>query len=125
MNLKNTDFNKFRADIKAALEAVAAKYDCDVDLGKIKYDENSINISIDFNAKGENGESGEQALFNRTCAMYGFSPEDYNKPFTMDEKVFRLTGFNPKARKYHCLITDNTGKVFGATMESVQLHLHK
>ena len=123
MSLKNTNFEEFRADINAALAAVAEKYGCDVRAGKIKYDDYSINIPIDFNAKGENGESGEQVQFNQACEYYGFKPEHYKKPFVMDEKIFYLTGFNPKARKYHCIIADANGATYGATIDSVKLHV--
>ncbi len=123
MDLRNTDFDTFREDINKALTAVAEKYGCDIRPGKIKYDAYSINISIDFNAKGENGESGEQVQFNQACEYYGFKPEHYKKPFVMDEKIFYLTGFNPKARKYHCVIADANGATYGATIESVKLHL--
>lgn len=120
MDLTNVNFDVFRKEVNDALAAVATKYGCDIDLGKIKYDSNLINISVDFNAKGENGESGEQAVFNRVCVAYGFEPEHYNKRFVMENKIFRLIGFNPKARKYHCIIVDDNGKKYTANTEAVK-----
>lgn len=120
MDLTNVNFDVFRKEVNDALAAVAAKYDCDIDLGKVKYNEDLISISIDFNVKGENGESGEQALFNRVCGGYGFEPEHYNKRFVMENKIFRLIGFNPKARKYHCIIVDENDKKYTANTEAVK-----
>jgi hypothetical protein len=120
MNLKNTNFDAFRIEVALALKEVAEKYGCDVNLGKIKYDENEIDIAIEFHARGDNGESGEQALFNRICSSYGFKPEHYNKSFVLDKGVYKLVGFNPKARKYHCIIADESGNKYTAGIESVQ-----
>lgn len=121
MNLSNVNFNAFRADVEKALAAVAEKYGCDVTAGKIKYDDISINLSLDFKARGENGESGEQMEFNKLCGNYGFKPEHYKVPFIMDGKTFYLIGFNPKARKYYCIISDINDKKFGCTVEAVKI----
>lgn len=124
MNLTKVNFNDFRADIEKALAAVAEKYDCDVTAGKIKYDDTSINISVDFKAQGENGESGEQVEFNKLCSNYGFKPEHYKKPFVMNDKTYYLIGFNPKARKYYCVISDINDKKFGCTIDTVKTCMH-
>ena len=42
-------------------------------------------------------------LFNEYCREYGFTKQDYNKNFQFEGKTMRFYGFNPKARKYHCL----------------------
>lgn len=123
MDLTKTNFTNMREDILAALAAVGNKYGCDVTVGKIKYDDININVSVDFTARGEDGESGEQVAFNRDCALYGFAPEHYRKPFTMDGKTYYLIGFNHKARKYHCIIADMSGKNFGCTVDAVKLYL--
>ena len=123
MNLTNVNFNLFRVDVEKALATIAEIYGCDVTAGKIKYDETSINISIDFKARGENGESGAQVEFNKLCGKYGFKPEDYKKPFVMDGNTYYLVGFNPKARKYYCIISDINGKKFGCTIPAVKIGL--
>ena len=120
MDLTKTNFTNMREDILAALAAVGNKYGCDVTVGKIKYDDININVSVDFTARGEDGESGEQVAFNRDCVAYGFEPEHYNKRFVMENKIFRLIGFNPKARKYHCIIVDDNGKKYTANTEAVK-----
>ena len=123
MNLTETNFNQFRNDVLNALAAVAEKYGCDVTAGKIKYDETLINISIDFKARGDNGESDEQVEFNKLCGNYGFKPEHYKKPFVMDGKTYYLVGFNPKARKYYCVISDINDRKFGCTIPTVKMCL--
>ena len=120
MDLSNVNFNLFRADVEKALAAVAEKYGCDVKAGKIKYDSTSINLSLDFLAHGENGESGEQVEFAKLCLKYGFLPSDYRRPVVIDGQTLYLIGFNPKARKYHCIISDLHGRQFGCTPEHIK-----
>lgn len=121
MNLSNVNFSLFRADVEKAFAAVAEKYDCDVTIGKIKYDETLINISIDFKVHGDNGEPSEQVEFNKLCDKYGFKPEHYKKPFVMDGKTFYLVGFHPKARKHYCVISDINDRKFGCTIDAVKI----
>jgi hypothetical protein len=123
MNLTDINFNMFRAEVETALNAIANKYGCDATLGKIKYNEDVIKAEMTFNARGDNGESGEQALFNRVCGSYGFKPEHYNKPFVLDKETYTLVGFNPKARKYHCIIQNAAGEKFTGTIQTVQAAL--
>lgn len=56
MNLAEINFKELRNDVIDALAAVAEKYGCEVTLGNIKYDMTSIDATLYFKAKGENGE---------------------------------------------------------------------
>lgn len=113
MNLTETNFNQFRNDVLNALAAVAEEYGCEVTMGNIKYDMTSIDATLYFKAKGENGESAEEAEFKRICEDYGFKPEDYNHCFLMDGKSYNLIGFNPRARKNYCIVRETqSGKTY-------------
>lgn len=120
MNLTETNFNQFRNDVLNALAAVAEKYDCEATMGNIKYDMTSIDATLYFKAKGDNGESAEEAEFKRVCENYGFKPEDYNAYVILDDKTYRFVGFNPRARKNHCIIKDTNGKQFVCPTEVVR-----
>lgn len=125
MNLAEINFKEFRNDVLNALAAVAEKYDCEVTMGNIKYDMASIDATLYFKAKGDNGESAEEAEFKRLCENYGFKPEDYNAYVTLDDKVYRFVGFNPRARKNHCIIKDINDKQFICPIEAVRRGLDK
>ena len=112
MNLAETNFKEFRNEVVDALAAVAEKYGCEVTLGKIKYDMTSIDATLYFKAKGENGESAAQIEFNSRCTDYGFTPEDYRKAVCFEGKLYYLVGFNPRARQNYCIIEDKNGKRF-------------
>lgn len=125
MNLAEINFKELRNDVLNALAAVAEKYGCEVTMGNIKYDMTSIDATLYFKAKGDNGESAEEAEFKRLCENYGFKPEDYNAYVTLDDKVYRFIGFNPRARKNHCIIKDINDKQFVCPTEVVRQGLNK
>lgn len=120
MNLTETNFNQFRNDVLDALAAIVEKYGCEVTMGNIKYDMTSIDATLYFKAKGDNGESAEEAEFKRLCENYGFKPEDYKAYVTLDDKVYQFVGFNPRARKNHCIIKDINDKQFICPIETVR-----
>lgn len=125
MNLTETNFNQFRNDILNALAAVAEKYSCEATLGNIKYDMSSIDMALYFKAKGDNGESAEEAEFKRICENYGFKPEDYNAYVILDNKPYRFIGFNPRARKNHCIIKDTNDKQFVCSIDTIKNGMDK
>lgn len=117
--LTKLQFESMRNEIEIALSAIADKYNCEVHAGGIKYTNVSATVSVEFNSKGNSGLSAEQNLFNTYCAQFGFEPKDYNKIVFIDGKVYRLIGFNLKARKNFCLITKD-GKQFACPLETVR-----
>jgi hypothetical protein len=65
MNLTETNFSQFRNDVLNALAAVAEKYGCEATMGNIKYDMSSIDATLYFKAKGDNGEPAEEVDFKK------------------------------------------------------------
>ena len=112
MNLTQVNFERLRSEMETALAEVAAKYGCEVVAGKIKYDNTVINVDLAFKAKGENGESAEEVEFKKLCGEYGFVPEDYRKAVVIKDKMYRLVGFNTRARKNFCIIKDANGQTY-------------
>jgi hypothetical protein len=115
------NFNNFRNEVEAALAAVAEKYGCEVTAGNIKYDNTSIDISLAFKAKGENGESAEEMDFRKLCGNYGFTPDDYNSVIITNGKGYRFVGFNTRARKNTCIIKDANGKTYTCAAEVIRM----
>ena len=109
--------------MKIALAAVCEKYGCDVSIGNISYNETEINVTTKFVNVLE-GISAEQTLFNEYCRGYGFTKQDYNKNFQFEGKTMRFYGFNPKARKYHCLAQNiRTKENYAISLDVVRLAL--
>ena len=123
MNMTTVDLKEFRAEVELALAAVAEKYGCEVAAGNIKYDTTSVDLTLYFKSKGENGESAEELDFKKHCKSYGFLPEDYGALIDIEGKLYQFIGFNPRARKNYCIIRDAAGKEYATSIPTIQLNL--
>lgn len=105
MIMTKEQFNQLRSEMETALAAIAEKYNCDVSIGNIKYDDINTNISVSLRSKGSNGKSADQLNFEKYCGQFGFKPEDYGYTFIdKDGKAYSFIGFNPRARKNYCIL---------------------
>ena len=125
MNMTSINFNNFRNEIEVALATVAEKYGCEVTAGNIKYDNTSIDISLAFKAKGENGESAEEVDFKKLCNRYGFGPDDYNSVILAGGKAYRFVGFNTRARKNTCILKDANGKTYSCEAAIIRMGMER
>lgn len=104
MIMTKEQFNQLRYEMETALSAIAEKYNCDVSIGNIKYDDINTDISVSFRSKGADGKSADQLNFEKYCGQFGFKPEDFGFTFTDKNKTYTFIGFNPRARKNYCLL---------------------
>lgn len=119
MNFAEVNFKDFRNEICDALAAITEKYNCEVSIGNIKYDSTSADLTLYFKCKGENGESAEEIAFRESCDKYGFTPSDYQKAVILNGKKYSFIGFNPRARKNHCIIKDTNGVQYVASIPTI------
>lgn len=120
MEFNTKNFNAFRTDVQAALQDVEEKYNIKISCNNIKYD--NISFTMQMSAtRNTNNAMDEKETFEDQCRIYGFMPSDYLREFYVNGKKYRLTGFNPKARKHSCNITETeTGTVYKAAPEIVK-----
>ena len=104
MIMTKEQFSQLRYEMETALAAIATKYNCDVSVGNIKYDDINTDIVVSLRSKGADGKPADQLNFEKYCGQFGFKPEDYGFTFTDGKKTFTFVGFNPKARKNYCLL---------------------
>jgi hypothetical protein len=58
--------------------------------------------------------------FAEECNRYGFAPTDYRRPIDYGQAYLRLVGFNPRARKNHCVLQHSeTGDLYNMPPEQV------
>ena len=122
MIMTKEQFATLRSEMEAALAAIATKYNCDVSIGNIKYDDINTDISVSFRSKGANGKSADQLNFEKYCGQFGFKSEDYGFTFTDNGKTFEFVGFNPKARKNYCILRCGD-KTFVTSPDGVKVHM--
>ena len=104
MIMTKEQFNQLRHEMETALAAIAEKYNCDVSIGNIKYDDINTDIVVSLRSKGSDGKSADQLNFEKYCGRFGFKPEDYGFTFINGGKTYQFIGFNPKARKNYCIL---------------------
>ena len=110
------NFEEFRRDVSDALTQVCEKYNLELELKNIKYDDVHLDLNVTFNDKGVNGDA-EYNLFCNYCKFYGLTPADYKKQVVVKGETYYLCGFANKARKYKAIVRNNEGKKFGMTLD--------
>ena len=122
MIMTKEEFITLRSEMETALAAIASKYNCEVHVGNIKYDDITTDITVSLKSKGTDGKSADQLNFEKYCGQFGFKPEDYGFTFTDNGKTFEFVGFNPKARKNYCLLRCGD-KTFVTSPDGVKVHM--
>lgn len=108
MVINNKTLDAFREDFKNVVKALEEKYDVEIGMGSITYNDKSFHFrtNVEKKVSDEDKAKNMQEEFNTYCQMYGFVPDDYRKEFRVEaeRKTFILVGFNPRARKNACLL---------------------
>lgn len=85
---------------RRVLTALGEELGLEFKYGGGSYDALKFSIRGDFILKETaEGKSGEQAEFERFCALYDFKPEDFGKRVDIGGETYRLVGFEPRRRK--------------------------
>ncbi|MCR1984936.1 hypothetical protein NSB24_01630 [Blautia coccoides] len=100
------DFKKFRKDFAKAVKGLESEYGIKMTLGNISYSQDSFHTKLEC-VNLASIKSPKEEFANNCIYTFGLiKPEMYNREFTAaDNKKYRLTGINPKARKNFCIIT--------------------
>jgi hypothetical protein len=82
MNFTKQEFDAFRKDVEKALAEVAKWYFLDIKVGGISYTSNDFTAKMTCTKTDVNAEKDNYELY---CKMYGFSKDDYRKPFIFED----------------------------------------
>lgn len=105
-----TDLDIYRKVIDKALISVGKEYGIEIRCGKAKYRQYDFCFELTGFIKTE-AVDGPREIFNQYADLYGFSPDDYGKEFTLGGKQYRFTGFMEESRINTCrllCLDDNT-----------------
>ena len=122
MIMTKEQFTELRYEMETALSAIAEKYNCDVSIGNIKYDDINTDIVVSLRSKGTDGKSADQMNFEKYCGQFGFKPEDFGFTFTEGKKTYTFVGFNPRARKNYCLLRCE-GTTYTSAPDGIKLRI--
>ena len=118
---------KFRDDFAQAVKSLEKEYDVSISLGSITYSDMDFTSKIIVKSTSEGAKhekvENKKKEFTACAAMFGFKPEDYNREFTLQGKVFKLIGFNLNCRKNVCSIMEvATEKMFKCSEKAIPFH---
>lgn len=102
----------------AITEAIGSNYA--VSLGTIRFDDNGMHGTLTVSEKDASGTPGE---FKRNAMKFGFLETDYLRIFHSGGQIYRLVGFNPRAKKFPCIVTRMDGTKFKMSAEIVLLKM--
>jgi len=116
---------EFSDEFAKALKTLCEEAGVDLIKQTGSYSGNTLTIRATFNIEG--AEKPEERDFARCCGRFGLDPEDLGKEFTTGRgNTFRITGINPKRRKYPISGTcTRTGKQYKFSAMQVQFALGK
>lgn len=108
MNFNFEEFQNFRDDFQQALLAVAEKYALTIEAGSISFKKDTFSFKV-ICVKTDTGDI-KQKEFERYCAVYDFSKDDYNREFISNGEKYALTELAVKSPKYPCIATNIVNK---------------
>lgn len=115
MEFTKKEFNKFRADVEAALKELGKKYEVAIESGNISYSEEEGTFSIKLEVKKTDIDvdlkSFETGLKYDFYLRKGFTMDDYKKSVIIDGKEYTITGLKPSC-KYNVILTRSDGKLY-------------
>ena len=95
-----------RADLDAALAAVAAKHGIAVRVGNASFMPNTATFKLELATKGDDGAvvTKEAQAFRQLAGSYGLAPTDLGREVTLSGDRFRIIGLRAAAIKRPILL---------------------
>lgn len=125
-------FNKaiiqtLRADIDAAVAAVAAKHGVRIEAGRAKYSASSAVIQIEVSSVGADGiiHTKGRDDFMLYAPAYGFSECDFGRSFVAGGRVFTISGWNPRSPVRPIEARGDDGKMYKLLPAKVRQYLDR
>lgn len=121
-----TEFNRqnlktLRADIDEALAAVAEKHGIKLNAGNISFEPLSCKITCTAEVREtSDGMSPEQKRFEEYAPMFGLSADDYGKWVVFSGDRWKISGIEPKRRKYPIIVENARGTRKLTTVDGVK-----
>ena len=118
-----TEVQKMRIEVQKALQDIAAKYDAQIEVGKIKYG-SSVNMQLEF-AKLTSNENGAYALtkeaqeFNSRARGLGLNKDVLGEKILHRKETYIITGYNTRRSRYPISYTKN-GRSFKCTVQGMK-----
>ena len=123
MEINKITLSKFRKDFNEAVAELSKKHGLAISMGNISFSNDGFSSKVTFDNVGQldEGQSLEQAQFEKHAPSYGFLPESFNQIVLIGGKRHKFVGFKPNATKNCCVIKDTlSGKKYVTTQETMK-----
>jgi len=117
-----------REDCEAALQAVAEKHGLQIRQKRsVSFRPDKCPVPCEF-ILVETTESGDEITpegqtFKTRAFQYGLEPEWLHQSFDLNGNRLKITGLNPRARKYPVMVEDSAGKSYKVPANTVKARM--
>lgn len=125
MQFSNQEFKRFRERFKEVVEPLQKEFQISIDIGNINYNSDQFTSKITcINLEGEKlteNSDIERVKWDSCCEKFGLTSEDFGKEITIRNRLFKVVGIAPNARK-NCILIEEiaTGKVFKTSTNALK-----
>ena len=121
MGFSKNDVTRFRNEFKNAVADLELKFNVDISLGAIRYNEKEFSskmtvIKLDDTSTNE---SKDQSKWNALCEKFGLTPEHFGTTMEIRGEIYTIVGLKPSAKnrpspksKFVIIECNRTGKRF-------------
>lgn len=100
MKFNPTNLKTMREEFKNAVKDLEKKYDIEIKMGNISYQELEFTTKVTFTSKEKESEENERKEFEKWCTLYGLRKEDYGATLKNKGEEFTLIGFEVSRPKF-------------------------
>lgn len=118
MDINGNTVDDFRVDLDVYLKQLEDKYDINLNLGTITYDEDEFSARLTVQNRGVDFD------LKNWCAHYwkeGFDAKDYGRVFEDDGKLFKIIGIN-RRRKNYPIVTERLSDHKPVAYKTMKVH---
>ena len=101
MIMNKIALQRFRTDFDRAVCVLAAKYEVEIKMKAISYEEDRFHFKTEV--VNADAESQELKDFKQFAESFGLKPEDLGATFVFRHETFEILGLKPKSPKFNLL----------------------
>lgn len=110
-----------RSSFEDVFEVVANAYGIKINIGTMKYDDNTARFTVECVTINESGEAlnSEAIAFKQCAALYDLKPSDLGRKFKSSGQTFTIVGCKPRSTRFPIIATREDGKRFKFSPHSI------
>ena len=97
---------ELRTELNEAVRSIAEKHGLTIQFGNAKYDNLTATYQVNANFAATEGFDPAKEIWDTHCQFAGLEKDDFGKTFSFlgEVELYKITGYNPKARTNNILI---------------------